>query len=373
MQITSVELTKKLIEFPSTTPDTTGALDYLSRILSEAGFKVEFLEYNGVRNLFAKFGNSTHSTLLLGHTDVVPTGDLSLWTGNPFKPVMKDGYLFGRGAADMKAGVSALVCAAIQHTTSNPKSSISILLTADEEGVAEHGVKSAIIDLDKGGHKFDYCLVAEPSSSKSLGDTIRVGRRGSLNAKISVKGKQGHVAFAENAVNPIHQVIEPLSKILSANLSVSDNSFPPTSFQITNISSGTGADNVIPDALELMCNFRFGTGHSVEQLRSLVEEALKSLDCEIVWRHSASPFLSTRGKLIETVCAVVKDELGYAPELSTGGGTSDARFIAPYGAEIVELGVINSTSHQIDECVLVDDISKLTNIFIRVLDLIYPA
>ncbi|HTM63510.1 MAG TPA: succinyl-diaminopimelate desuccinylase [Gammaproteobacteria bacterium] len=367
----TIELARELMSRPSVTPEDGGCQDFIAKILTDAGFTCEKLRFDEVDNLWARIGTDAPLLVFAGHTDVVPTGPESDWTHPPFQPVIHDDHLFGRGASDMKAAVAAMVIAAVDFVKKNKKfnGSIAFLLTSDEEGPALSGTKLVMEQLKKRGEKIDYCIVGEPSSNKTTGDQIRIGRRGSLHGKLIIHGKQGHVAHPHLAVNPIHNSMLALHEIAHEKWDEGNTDFPPTTFQITNVHAGTGAANVIPGHMEITFNFRFSTAVTVDELKSRTENFLNKykLKYDIKWTIGAEPFLTKKGTLINTVTKTVKNITGLDTVLSTGGGTSDARYIAPTGAEVVELGVPHATAHHVDENVLVSDVEVLTNIYESIL------
>jgi succinyl-diaminopimelate desuccinylase len=324
-----------------------------------------------VTNLWAKLGTARPLVAFLGHTDVVPPGDRTAWQSPPFEPVVRDGRLLGRGAADMKSGLAAMIAAFECFLAAHPRfsGSIGFLVTSDEEGDAVDGTARVIDALVRRGERIDFCIVGEPSSSAALGDTIRVGRRGSLNGTARVRGVQGHVAYPDQARNPIHAVVPALAELVERRWDEGDEFFPPTGFQVSNIQSGTGATNVIPGELSLTFNFRFNTAQRPEQLQAIVADvfARKRIDVELSWQLSGMPFLTRPGRLIAAARDAIRSVTGLEPELSTSGGTSDGRFVAPTGAEVVEIGVVNASIHKIDEQVLVADIDRLASIYDAVL------
>ncbi|MDA0822159.1 MAG: succinyl-diaminopimelate desuccinylase [Proteobacteria bacterium] len=364
MNSATLDLTVELLKRRSVTPDDAGCLDVIAARLTACGFRTEFLNFAGVTNLWATHGGGLPVFTFAGHTDVVPTGDLALWSSDPFKPEIRDGFLFGRGAADMKGSLAAMVTA-IENFLARDHShrgTISLLLTSDEEGVATDGTVRVIESLQARGQQITWCVVGEPSSELMLGDCIRNGRRGSLNGRLTIRGIQGHVAYPERAANPIHLIAPALSELCANHWDDGNEFYPPTSFQISNINSGTGADNVIPGSLEACFNFRFCTESTVADLQCRVNEILPShnLDYSIDWHLSGDAFLTSGGSLLANVRESIREHLGIESQASTGGGTSDGRFIARTGAEIVEFGPVNATIHKIDECVSVEDLDLLS-------------
>lgn len=364
-----LELACELIRRRSVTPDDCGCLALIGGRLARAGFHVEHLRYGEVDNLWATRGTDGPTLVFLGHTDVVPSGPESAWQSPPFEPTLRDGRLYGRGAADMKGSVAAMVVALEQFASAHPdhRGRVGLLLTSDEEGPTNlDGVRRVVEHLRATGERIDWCVVGEPSAKERLGDLIRVGRRGSLSGTLHVRGVQGHVAYPEKALNPIHAFAPALAELAAERWDEGNADFPPTSFQVSNLNAGTGANNVIPGELTALINFRYCTASRAEDLRARTEAILQrhSLDFGIDWNLSGEPFLTPPGGLLrETVVAVCRDLCGIAPEQSTGGGTSDGRFIAPMGAEVVEIGPVNATIHKVDECVDVAELEKLPALY----------
>lgn len=367
----TLELSKELISRPSVTPLDGGCQILLADRLTALGFQCESMRFGDVDNLWARFGTQAPLFVFAGHTDVVPTGLETDWTSPPFSPTIRDGYLYGRGAADMKSGIAAMTVAAENFIRANPhfKGSIALLITSDEEGPSINGTKKVIETLLARGEKIDFCVVGEASSEKSVGDQIRVGRRGSLHGKLIVHGKQGHVAHPHRALNPIHASLQALDEVAKSSWCQGNEHFPPTTFQISNIHSGTGAANVIPGHTEILFNFRFSTAVTVAQLQQRTEDILNKhgLKFDIEWSMGAEPFLTKQGKLISAAQKAIKEVNHLDTTLSTGGGTSDGRFIAPTGAEVIELGVCNASVHQVDEHVKLSDLDTLTTCYERLL------
>ena len=347
LQEATFRLACELISRPSVTPEDGGCLALIADRLKPLGFSIEFINRGGVTNLWARRGKSRPTVCLAGHVDVVPTGPLEKWSSPPFLPTVRDGRLFGRGAADMKGSVAAMLTAveALLATRPDYPAALAFLLTSDEEGVATDGTVAVIEALQARGETIDYCIIGEPSSVKRLGDTVKVGRRGSLSGRLVVKGVQGHVAYPDLVKNPVHHAASALALLAQTRWDEGNEFFPPTSFQISNIRAGTGATNVVPGELEVLFNFRFSTASTPEILRRRTEEILGScgLPFEIEWTLGGKPFLTGKGKLVEVVRDVMKSRLGIDTELSTSGGTSDGRFIADVCPELVELGPINET------------------------------
>lgn len=367
-----LELTRALIERPSITPADAGCRELLSARLARLGFTVADLDREGVSNFVAEIGNGPPNFAFAGHTDVVPPGDLVQWRSPPFEPTVRDGYLYGRGAADMKSSLAAMVVAAERFLARHPEPAgrLSFLVTSDEEGVAEHGTRHIVERLRDTGRLPDFCIVGEPSSTAALGDTIRNGRRGSLNGRLIAHGVQGHVAYPDLAVNPIHRVTPFLTALLGFEFDRGNAHYPPTRVQVSNIAAGTGAANVIPAALSLDFNFRYSNEQTADGLKSIVEGLLADhgVDATLSWQHSGEPFLTPPGRLTETVRGAIRDELGVECKLSTSGGTSDGRFIAPSGCEVVEFGPVNATIHKVNECVAIADLERLAGVYERILE-----
>jgi len=372
-----VELTADLIRRASLTPDDAGCQPLIAERLARAGFAIEQLRYGDVDNLWATHGTGDPVLVFLGHTDVVPPGPLDAWTSPPFEPTLRDGRLYGRGAADMKSGVAAMTLALEDFVRTNPRhrGTIALLVTSDEEGIGKDGVRRVAEEFRRRGQRIDWCVVGEPSSREKLGDLIRVGRRGSLTGRLHVHGVQGHVAYPDRAKNPIHMLAPALAELAATRWDDGNDAFPPTSFQISNLNAGTGADNVIPGTLDAVFNFRFGTASSATSLRERVERILKGcgVDATVDWWLSGEPFLTREGPLREAVVAAIGEHCGTAPEASTGGGTSDGRFIAPLGAEVVELGPVNASIHKIDESVALDELERLPHLYLSIAERLLGA
>jgi succinyl-diaminopimelate desuccinylase len=368
----TLELTKQLISRQSVTPEDDGCQQLMTDRLAAAGFDIQPLPFEDVDNFWAIRGESGPILCFAGHTDVVPSGPESSWQSPPFEPTVKDGVLTGRGAADMKGSLAAMVIAVENYVASNPNHSgrIAFLITSDEEGIAANGTVKVVEWLKQQNIIPEYCLVGEPSSSEKCGDTIKNGRRGSLGCKLRVIGKQGHVAYPHLADNPIHNVAPALAELANTEWDRGNDFFPATSFQISNINGGTGATNVIPGELDIVFNFRFSTEVTEQQLRETTEAILNKhqLNYEIDWHLSGQPFLTAEGELVDAAVTAVKQVTGMNTLLSTAGGTSDGRFIAPMGTQVVELGPVNATIHQINECVAVADLDQLTAIYESLLE-----
>ena len=367
----TLDLTCELIARRSSTPDDAGCCNLIGERLSKLGFKLEWLNTEGVTNLWATLGSGAPLMILAGHTDVVPTGPLDQWNSDPFTPEIRDGVLYGRGAADMKSGLAAMVCAVERFVKSRGtfKGTIAFLITSDEEGVAIFGTRYVVEQLKARGVKPDYAIVGEASSNEQLGDRIVIGRRGSLNGILKVLGKQGHVAYPHKVENPIHRLAPALAEIVATQWDGGNAHFPPTSFQVSNIHAGTGANNVVPGECQVVFNFRFCTESTAASLRERVEAILSkhALRYQLDWQLSGEPFLTRQGQLIEAAAKASSEISGVKPELFTGGGTSDARFISPWGAEVVEIGPINDSIHKLNEHVKVADLDRLSTIYERTL------
>jgi succinyl-diaminopimelate desuccinylase len=366
-----LDLTIDLVRRPSVTPDDQGCQKLLAERLARAGFKIEHLRYDGVDNLWATHGADGPVLVFLGHTDVVPTGPLEKWTSPPFEPTIRDGRLYGRGAADMKSSVAAMTLALEDFVRAHPqhRGTIALLVTSDEEGPTNlDGVRRVAEEFRRRDQRIDYCVVGEPSSAQTLGDVMRIGRRGSLSARLTVRGVQGHVAYPDKVRNPIHLAAPVLTELAAMRWDEGNAEFPPTSMQISNIHAGTGALNVVPGELEVKFNFRYCTESTAESLRERVEAILRrhGLDFEIAWDLSGESFLTREGPLRIAASAAIHEICGIKPEANTGGGTSDGRFIAPLGAEVVELGPINASIHKIDENVALDELEKLPGLYLNI-------
>ncbi len=376
----AIALTEELIRRVSITPDDAGCQELIAQRLTRAGFRCAQLDFGAVKNLWATHGNEGPVLVFLGHTDVVPPGPREKWSSNPFVPEVRDGVLYGRGAADMKSGVAAMVCALEAFAVAHPQhpGTIALLVTSDEEGDAIDGVRRVAEHFRASGQRIDFCITGEPSSVSRLGDLIRVGRRGTLSATLTVRGVQGHVAYPDRARNPIHQVAPALADLstrrwdegyaLDTAHPASTSNFPPSSLQVSNIHSGTGANNVIPGTCEVVFNIRYNPNWSAPDLEREVHKMLDAhgLEYDIAWLRGGEPFLTREGRLREVVRAVLSEQCGIVPEESTGGGTSDARFIAPLGAEVIELGPVNASIHKVDEHVALDELRRLPAIFVAI-------
>jgi succinyl-diaminopimelate desuccinylase len=369
---TVVDLASRLIARPSLTPDDAGCLDVVAERLTAAGFSCERLDRGGVGNLWARRGSGTPLVAFAGHVDVVPTGPVEQWTADPFQPVVRDGLLFGRGAADMKGSVAAMVVALERWTAANPAhpGSVALLLTADEEGDAVHGTAAAAETLRARGVMIDACVLGEPTSAAVLGDTMKVGRRGSLNGSLTVHGDQCHIAYPERGTNAVHAALPALAELAATAWDTGTAAFSPTSFQISNMHAGTGAVNVVPGRSEILFNFRFSPASTPESLQARVREVLDrhGVHHELRWTTSAMPFATPPGALTGTLTAAVQAVTGLTPEASTSGGTSDGRFLAAVSRELIEFGPVNGSMHAVDEHVRIDDLGRLVEIFTRTLD-----
>jgi len=367
----SVELAESLIARRSVTPADEGCQQLIGERLEAVGFTLEPLRFGNVENLWARRGAGRPVFCFAGHTDVVPTGPLAEWRTDPFVPTLREGLLYGRGAADMKTGLAAMVTATEEFVRGHPqhRGSIAFLITSDEEGPSVDGTKRVAETLAGRGERIDWCLVGEPSSEVTLGDTIKVGRRGSLSGRLTVHGVQGHVAYPQLAENPVHTLAPALAELTRHVWDEGTAHFQPTTFQVSNLNAGTGAPNVIPGELKARFNLRYSPVQTLERLKSTVEEILSrhGVRYTIEWYVSGEPFYTPPGVLSDTVAEAVAEVTGARPRLSTGGGTSDGRFIAPLGAQVVELGVVNASIHKVNECVRVADVDALERIYLNVL------
>lgn len=367
----TLALARELIARPSVTPDDAGCLELIAARLEPLGFTIERIDTGGVCNLWARRGSAAPVLCLAGHTDVVPPGPAEAWSSPPFAPTEREGMLYGRGAADMKTSLAAFVTAIERFVTAHPDhaGSIALLLTSDEEGIATHGTVKVVEALAARGERLDYCIVGEPTSVEALGDMIKNGRRGSLSGTLRVKGKQGHVAYPQLARNPIHLFAPALAELAATTWDAGNEFFPPTTWQVSNIHAGTGANNVIPGVCEVLFNFRFSSESSADSLKARTHEVLDrhGLDYTLDWHLSGKPFITGRGKLVGALSAAIRATLGVDTALSTTGGTSDGRFIADICAEVVEFGPVNATIHQLDECVAIDAIEPLSVVYERTL------
>lgn len=369
-----IQLLCDLIQRRSVTPDDAGCQQILIERLLALGFQCETLQFGDVTNLWARRGTLAPVLCFAGHTDVVPPGNDSDWSNDPFSPTFKDGLLYGRGSADMKSGLASMIVALEQFLAVNQdhKGSLALLITSDEEGRARDGTLKVMDALQERGEHIDWCVLGEPSSQDTLGDLVRVGRRGSLSGMLTVSGIQGHVAYPHLADNPIRRFAPVLAELYEIEWDKGNEYFPPTSFQVVDVQSGVGAPNVTPAVLSARFNFRYSTEWDHESLKKRVREVFDAHDIEyeLQWHLSGKPFLTKPGKLTDAVVQAVKEQTGSAPELSTGGGTSDGRFISPAGADVVELGPVNASIHKVDEHVRVDDVIALTGMYRRVIELL---
>ncbi|HXI68348.1 MAG TPA: succinyl-diaminopimelate desuccinylase [Steroidobacteraceae bacterium] len=367
----AVELTRDLISRRSVTPADEGCQPLLAQRLGRIGFVIEPLPFGNVANLWARRGDRRPLFCFAGHTDVVPTGPLDEWDSDPFVPEIREGVLYGRGAADMKSGLAAMVTAAEEFVALHPQhsGSIAFLITSDEEGPSVDGTRRVAELLKSRGERIDWCLMGEPSSEVSVGDTIKVGRRGSLSGRLTVHGVQGHIAYPQLADNPVHALAPALAELVSRSWDQGTEHFQPTSFQVSNINSGTGAPNVIPGELKARFNLRYSPAQTLENLKKTVEEILRQHGVRFTldWYLSGEPFYTPPGDLSSAVTEAVAEVTGLPPRLSTGGGTSDGRFIAPLGAQVVELGVVNASIHKVNECVRLTDIDALQRMYCTLL------
>jgi succinyl-diaminopimelate desuccinylase len=367
----TIELTQNLLARRSVTPSDEGCQLLMTQRLEKAGFRVESLPFGNVENFWARRGHGGPLFCFAGHTDVVPTGPLEEWHSDPFVPVIRDGVLYGRGAADMKSGLAAMVTATEAFVASCPdhRGSIGFVITSDEEGPSVDGTRRVAEVLRERGERIDWCVVGEPSSEVSVGDTIKVGRRGSLSGRLTVHGVQGHVAYPQLAENPVHTLAPALVELTSRRWDAGTEHFQPTTFQVSNLSAGTGAPNVIPGELKARFNLRYSPVQTLEKLKTTVEDILRrhGVRYTLEWYVSGEPFYTAPGLLSTAVGDAVAEVTGIRPKLSTGGGTSDGRFIAPLGAQVVELGVVNASIHKVNECVRLADVDALHRMYLNVL------
>ena len=367
----TLEFSLQLLRQPSVTPVDHNCQNMMAERLAKIGFHIEPMRFEDVDNLWARRGTTSPVFCFAGHTDVVPTGNLEAWNSDPFAPEIRDGKLYGRGSADMKTALAAMVVASERFVAKHPdhKGSIAFLITSDEEGPSINGTVKVVETLEARNEKMTWCLVGEPSSTAQLGDIIKNGRRGSLNGVLTVKGKQGHVAYPHLSINPIHTASKALAELCDTVWDQGNEYFPATSFQISNIQAGTGATNVVPGNMKVTFNFRYSTEVTADELKARVLELLDrhGVDYEIEWTLSGLPFLTPVGELVNAAKTAIKNVTGVDAELSTSGGTSDGRFIAPTGTQVLELGVLNATIHQIDEHVNVADLEPLAEIYEQIL------
>jgi len=367
----TISLAQALIERPSVTPEDFGCQQLMAERLAKLGFINESMVFEDTTNLWSRKGNSGPVFCFAGHTDVVPAGNLELWHTPPFDPVIADGMLYGRGAADMKGSLAAMIVATEKFVADHPKhhGSIAFLITSDEEGPFINGTTRVIDTLEARNEKIDYCIVGEPSSTKNLGDVVKNGRRGSISGELHIHGKQGHVAYPEHVINPIHMAMPVLAELSQMHWDDGNAYFPPTSFQLSNITSGTGATNVVPGHLTALFNLRYSTELTAEMIVDKVEALLTQhqLNYELNWVFNGQPFITEPSTLVDSVVQAIETCCQITPELSTSGGTSDGRFIAPTGAQVVELGPCNATIHQVNESVAIDDLMLLTEVYYQTL------
>ena len=374
---TALELLCDLIRRPSVTPEDAGCQQLIADRLQTSGFRCEHMPFGDVSNLWARRGDTGPVLCFAGHTDVVPAEPLQDWQTDPFEPVIKDGLLYGRGSADMKSGLAAMIVAIDSFVAANPdhSGSLAMLITSDEEGRARDGTLKVVESLTARGDKIDWCVIGEPSSLDEIGDVVRIGRRGSLSGVLQINGMQGHVAYPHLANNPIRRFAPILDELHNIEWDRGNEYFPPTSFEVVNIHSDSGAPNVTPAELSIRFNFRYSTEWDHESLKNKVTALLDGhgIDYELNWHLSGEPFLTGPGKLIDAVSHAVREQSGKNPELSTGGGTSDGRFIAPAGTDVVELGPVHASIHKVDEHVRVDDVAKLAAMYQRIMELLLPT
>lgn len=372
IQAATIALAKQLIACRSVTPADAGALDLLTTRLAAAGFVCTPVDRGGVRNLWARHGADGPLVCFAGHVDVVPPGPLDQWQSDPFLPAEREGLLYGRGAADMKGALAAMVTAAERLAARAAGGSVALLVTADEEGEATDGTVAVVEQLQSRGETIDACIVGEPTSAVRFGDTVKNGRRGSLNGVLTVRGVQCHIAYPERGRNPIHDAAPALAELAGHEWDRGNEYFPPTSFQISNLQAGTGANNVIPGTLRALFNLRFGTASSVESLQARVHAILDrhGADYSLEWTVSGLPFLTPRGSLVEALSRAIGEQTGAAPQLSTSGGTSDGRFLAAVARQVVEFGPLNASIHKVDEHVAIADLGPLSAIYERTAELL---
>ena len=371
MQEKIINILEKLVSYQSITPNDEGCQDFIANYLQDLGFGITKKKYDDVDNLIAKKGFGKPIIAFAGHTDVVPAGDVEKWNSNPFKLTKNKGTVVGRGVADMKGSIACMLIAIEHFLDSNPShnGSIVVVLTSDEEGIAINGIKKLIEENDLQKNEIDMCLIGEPTSKKSFGDTIKIGRRGSLSAKVKVLGLQGHIAYPKNAVNPIHKVIPIINELTNTEYDKGNKFFPPTSFQISNINSGVGVDNIIPGELLLNFNFRYSPEITNNKLMSMVEDLFNKygLNYDISWHHSGEPYLSSQEKFLDICCDSIKAILKVNPEISTDGGTSDGRFLAKICNQVIEFGLVNESIHKINENTKEQDLVLLSKIYEKIL------
>ena len=371
-----IKILDKLISCKSVTPYDDQCQEYIATFLKDLGFKIEFKKYDDVTNLIARYGTEKPVLAYVGHTDVVPTGDINKWETDPFKLTDKNSKLYGRGTSDMKGGIACMMHAIQEHLSDNKNfiGSIIVILTSDEEGPAINGIKKLVESGDLTPYEIDMCIVGEPSCKKTIGDTIKNGRRGSLSGRLRIQGIQGHIAYPQNAMNPIHAFSPVLNKLISQKYDEGNQYFPPTSFQISNINSGVGTTNIIPGELSMDFNFRYSTETTKNELQKKVEDIMKEsgLDYNVTWSHSGDPFLTERKDLLDACVLSVKEELGMTAEISTDGGTSDGRFMAKICNQIIEFGLINKSIHKINEHTTKADLDAVTKVYKSMLNRLLP-
>ena len=367
----TLDLAKALIKKASITPKDMGCQELMISCIKPLGFNVELMNYGNVQNFYARKGNAAPLIVFAGHTDVVPPGPIDQWKFDPFSPSEEEGLLYGRGSADMKSSLAAFIVAIQEFTNEYPNhnGSIGLLITADEEGIATDGTVKVVEALKARNEKIDYCVVGEPTSSMRFGDTVKNGRRGSLSAKLIVKGIQGHIAYPELIRNPIHEVAPVIDALVNTVWDEGNEYFPKTSWQISNINGGTGATNVVPGEVEILFNFRYSTSNTADTLKKRVESILEkhSLDYEISWNHSGNPYLTEKGMLVDKISDAIESVVSIKPSISTTGGTSDGRFISTVCDQVVEFGPINASIHKINEHVNIGDIELLKDIYKKTL------
>ncbi|MCR4303309.1 MAG: succinyl-diaminopimelate desuccinylase [Gallionella sp.] len=370
----TLQLAKSLIARRSLTPDDAGCQDILIERLEKLGFNIERMRFGNVDNFWARRGTASPVIVFAGHTDVVPTGPVDGWFSPPFEPAIRDGMLYGRGAADMKTSIAAFITAIEDFLARHPRhdGSIALLITSDEEGVAVDGTVRVVDALKKRGETIDHCIVGEPTSNKRVGDTIKNGRRGSLSGTLTVKGVQGHIAYPHLVKNPIHMAAPAIAELAATTWDNGNEYFPPTSWQISNINGGTGAANVVPGTVEILFNFRFSTASTEQELKDKVHAILDrhGLDYDLQWELSGNPYLTAKGSLVAAISRAIEQSYGITPELSTSGGTSDGRFIAGICPQVIEFGPLNATIHKLNECVAVADIEPLKLTYRRTLEIL---
>ncbi|HIF9345180.1 TPA: succinyl-diaminopimelate desuccinylase [Photobacterium damselae] len=367
-----ISLAKDLLSRRSVTPEDAGCQDVMIERLRQLGFCIETMVFDDTTNLWARRGTQAPLFVFAGHTDVVPSGPIEQWHTHPFEPTIKDGMLYGRGAADMKGSLACMIVAIERFIAENPdhQGSIGLLITSDEEGPFINGTTRVVDTLEARNEKIDLCIVGEPSSTLVVGDVVKNGRRGSITGDLTVKGIQGHVAYPHLADNPVHRALPALAELAAKTWDNGNDYFPPTSFQIPNINAGTGASNVVPGECQVQFNFRFSTELTDEAIKAQVHDILDQhqLDYHLNWTLSGHPFLTEKGTLVDAVVAAIEEVAHITPELSTSGGTSDGRFIARTGAQVIELGPVNATIHKVNECVKIEDLERLTDMYQKVLE-----